>query len=444
MFRIRMDWESSPGIADPVLALTWARFDILIDERPVTQLLDGRSSSVRPAIYGSLFPVAEWIVENWWFLLHEPARRAQIPGGRALAARAPDLRPWIRRHDLLAGAEGNSLPDLLIFRDGACVVVQWVPDPEEFDGRGGIRFIGAGHARLSPESVTAGLENFVNAILARLEERDDDDTQRLREHWAAILDSRHAEANLCAWSASLGLDPYNADELSDDMIALLEGRISALKSPLRNDLLEASSPARLADHVDWVEQAIGEAYQGEGKAIHFQLKEGESARSAHEQGYARARSARQQLFGASEGERLGVDFEQRLAKTLGWSAQQDFIARPGPGREIQALVGPRSIVGPELLSPRARGFRLGRALHHWLFGDVEHSPRLLTEAHTWDQKSSRAFAAELLAPAEALRQRASGTISAEEVSQLADEFMVHPLVIEHQLVNHAIAAVEPS
>jgi hypothetical protein len=442
MFRIRMDWEPSPGIADPVLALTWARFEILLDEHPATQLLDGRSSSVRPAIYGSLFPVAEWIVENWWFLLHEPARCAQIPGGRALAARTPDLRPWIRRHDLLAGAEGSSVPDMLIFRDGACVVVQWAPDSEEFDGRGG-RFIGTGHARLSPESVTAGLENFVEAILARLVVRDDDDTRRLREHWAAILDSRRTEADLCAWSASLGLDPYDTGELSDDMIALLEGRISALKSPLRNDLLEASSPARLADHVGWIEQAIGEAYQREDRAIHFPVKGGEGAHSAHEQGYARARSARQQLLGIREDARLGEDFEQRLAKTLGWSAQQDLIARPGPSREIQALVGPMSIVGPEL-SPRANRFRLGRALHHWLFGSVERSPRLLTEAHTWDQKSSRAFAAELLAPAEALRQRVAGTISAEEVSDLADEFMVNPLVIEHQLVNHAIAAVEPS
>ena len=69
--------------------------------------------------------------------------------------------------------------------------------------------------------------------------------------------------------------------------------------------------------------------------------------------------------------------------------------------------------------------------------------RLVTSSHTWTQRASRAFAAELLAPAGALRQRIHGDrVSGREVARLAEEFLVDNELIERQIENHTIAAVD--
>ena len=70
------------------------------------------------------------------------------------------------------------------------------------------------------------------------------------------------------------------------------------------------------------------------------------------------------------------------------------------------------------------------------------SPRLVTKAYTWDQRASRAFAAELLSPADALRDEVHDGVSPAKVDELAHKFRVSPWVIEHQLKNHRIGWTE--
>ena len=67
------------------------------------------------------------------------------------------------------------------------------------------------------------------------------------------------------------------------------------------------------------------------------------------------------------------------------------------------------------------------------------SQRLVTDAYSWDQKASRAFAAELLAPQQALINRLS-RISADPltVKELSTEFCASSYVIERQLENAGV------
>jgi hypothetical protein len=44
-------------------------------------------------------------------------------------------------------------------------------------------------------------------------------------------------------------------------------------------------------------------------------------------------------------------------------------------------------------------------------------------------------------PADELRQRVSGEVTYEQIADLAREFQVSPMVIEHQLENHRIARI---
>jgi hypothetical protein len=61
---------------------------------------------------------------------------------------------------------------------------------------------------------------------------------------------------------------------------------------------------------------------------------------------------------------------------------------------------------------------------------------LVTTARDWQQACSRAFAAELLAPAAALdRDQADW----DDIDALASRYDVDPMVITHQLDNHLIA-----
>lgn len=86
-------------------------------------------------------------------------------------------------------------------------------------------------------------------------------------------------------------------------------------------------------------------------------------------------------------------------------------------------------------------FRLARALFFRPEPEVASPPRLVTRGYTWDQRASRAFAAELLAPACILRNRLGETVTLEELDGLSEEFGVRPNLIEHQIRNHNIACV---
>ena len=88
----------------------------------------------------------------------------------------------------------------------------------------------------------------------------------------------------------------------------------------------------------------------------------------------------------------------------------------------------------------ACGERFGLArsifLRHFSSGGCR---RLVTEAHTWDQRASRAFAAEFLAPAAGLSRRIGERVSHGEIDHLAEFYEVSPSVIAHQIQNHRLA-----
>ena len=124
--RLDFEWHDAPGVQDEVLKATWARLEIHVKDQVASEALDLRSSSRRTGIYGSLFPLAEWVVEQWWHLLNEPSITSTVVGGREAA---PWMHDWVRRHNLLTAREGGALPDLTMVRDGDEMVIKWEPDP---------------------------------------------------------------------------------------------------------------------------------------------------------------------------------------------------------------------------------------------------------------------------------------------------------------------------
>ena len=90
---------------------------------------------------------------------------------------------------------------------------------------------------------------------------------------------------------------------------------------------------------------------------------------------------------------------------------------------------------------QARRFSQGRGLWHLLFGTSPAGRFLLTPARTDRQRTERAFAAELLAPADGiLKQLPVDPVEAtsEDLDLVAAHFGVSPLLVRHQLENQLL------
>ena len=94
-------------------------------------------------------------------------------------------------------------------------------------------------------------------VLERLDSDDDEDSRRLRDNWQALCRSRTEEADICGWAASLGVDPYDADQFDERLIDLLEQDVARLPPLLRADLLGASVSQSLQADLDWVKATSG-------------------------------------------------------------------------------------------------------------------------------------------------------------------------------------------
>ena len=117
-----------------------------------------------------------------------------------------------------------------------------------------------------------------------------------------------------------------------------------------------------------------------------------------------------------------------------------------PDHGIRLLVGwtgqgrPMA-VGPPHPRPDSNRFHLARALHHALFASAE-GERLVTGAYTVDQQVARAFAAELLAPQQALSAQTGGCADPGMIEELARQFEAPTLVIERQLENAGVMVLD--
>ena len=72
--QLDFEWQDPAGAKGDELCATWASLSILIDGNPVTELQDKQTKAVRTWVFLPLFPLAEWLADNWWFLRSEVGR----------------------------------------------------------------------------------------------------------------------------------------------------------------------------------------------------------------------------------------------------------------------------------------------------------------------------------------------------------------------------------
>ena len=420
MIEFRVEWQDAPGVRDPVLARTWCRLTMDVDGQVVSRAIDHRSDSLRDGIYGSVLPLCSWMVENWWCLQHE-AYRFHRPWRSHDLAVDVDHRAWVQRHGLRAVGEGGILPDLMLFRDGDGVVVRWFADKADA-AHPYLRFVGDGQASMPVDEVAQGLTDFVVRVLDRIEGMGAPEVEALRRDWAAITTAPPDEREFCIWSARVGLDPYDPDELTEQRENMLKSSVSSLEGELRGDLLDATTVDALPTDARWIDAAHDVALEsGLAAANEPTLALGGHRQTAHETGYECARTLRRHL-GANGGP---VADMRAVMRALGWAREPLLTTDSKPTSPLDAILDRSASGAPVVVTYQDGGveserFRLARSL---FLGHFAAPPgrRLVTAAHTWDQRASRAFAAEFLAPASALAKHIREPVSFSDVDKLGHE-----------------------
>jgi Zn-dependent peptidase ImmA (M78 family) len=441
---IECDWLDQPSAVDPVERRTWAGVRIQVAGRFASRLWDREAASERHALYIPAFPIARWLIENWWPLLCEPSIAEAIPPA---GTEAPLQRDWLARHCIRAAEAGLLLPRLCLFGTGRGVCAQWVPDePDAYPSMPG-SFVGSDLIHLDTSEAEGGLREFVVEVLARVADVPDSRVARARAHWDAILRAEADERFFCRAAGSMGLDPYASEGWPRGLSDLLESGLGDdLDSPLVQDFLEAAQPDTAEAQWKWtrgVEQSLslGATPKGVSRTALAFTEQSRPAKT----GYSAAQGIRAGI-GMSPGD--PVEDLSDVSQALKLGALVRHEVNHVPNRRVQAVVGwgpdhRPAVAGPVLARDDNRRFLEARGLYHALYA-CDQGARLATRANTWDQQASRAFAAELLAPRAALLDEVGQSAEDSDLlfSSLANRFRVSPRVIEYQLENAGVSRMD--
>lgn len=426
--RIRWEWEPGRLARTPEHRATWARIEISIGPDCLTLVEDRDSGSSRRSIFAPLYPLAEWAVYNWWFLLYHsrPAR----PGPVRIPLSRRD------RHSVRSAGDGFLWPNLEVVPEGRETRLRWGRD-RVLDEFAPIRYLTEGEAVLPTDDVERTLTHLVTSVLDRLVEQKETGTP-LEKEWEALNELGPDEREYCIAAAKLGLDPFaEADQYEASIIEAAQ----RLPHEVLSDFFHAVDPRQIMQAVDWITDATSEAsvLAGDPSEEIRSVRTALASSSALDNdtpwrlGWRQAQVARQAL-GLGDDSRL--DIEQYVPKR----------SRVGVDPRLQAVgVAPGDFVRPAIVLGRAAGasgtrFIQGRALWHRLTKDE--STFLITTSYTDPQKVERAFAAELLAPAEGIRIKLSVSPSEavqEDLGFVAEHFGVSPILIENQIENQILS-----
>lgn len=431
--RFETEWVDAAGLGGPELAATWAALRIQVDDAIITRVVD-RTDTVRSRVYVPLYPLAESLVANWWFLLHEVENPAKT-----------DDAAFRRRHSLVPIRDGYAFPHLQVLPSGEQVQLTWTSSWQQWSR---IEFLDEGRAWVDREEFRECCSALVQRVVQRLVSLGIEGTF-LQEEWESIQGADQDEAMFCKTAAGLGLDPYALDEAGRTSVINLE---DALSQDWFEEAVAVLDPVRLDAQVASIATMFRSGESGSLSLDRLQaispLPTGAHAEQQADKpwvaGYTLARHVRHQL--ELDGVPLATTAD--LARALG--EEPDAVRAVTKARNLGAAdfvdgVVTRDDNGLPAFAVRrghdtARRFQFCRALAEVL--ESPNSDALVTRAGTDRQRRNRAFAAEFLAPSEALRARVcSTTLDGDAVDELATEFGVSPWHITHQVQNHKIAKI---
>ena len=431
--KFEIDWVDAERINGPELSATWASLRICAGDSVITRVLDERAKTVRDFVYVPLYPLAEWLATNWWFLTQEINNPAKEDD--------PDFH---RRHALSASREGYAFPDLEVFSSGGWTRLAWKQDIPPWTK---VEFLNQGEIQIDSSEFRATCVDVVDQVIRRLVSFDIEETF-LQEEWATIQAADKDESEFCEIAAGLGWDPYDLDEAKRELVLELAEELSGA---VLEEAVAALDPQTLRVGCSAITGAIAGAKSNGLRLERFEsiyqkvcLDRGSVGLQPWEEGYDLAR----QLRLALELDGTPLPTMPQLAEVIGEAPELlDKVTKPvdlDGAALVDGVIAWKDDQNPAFgfrqLGEHSRRFHFCRALAEVLVSPNTNT--LLTRANSERQQRNRTFAAEFLAPSSGLQERISGqTVDGDQIDELADEFGVSPLVIEHQVQNHRIARV---
>jgi hypothetical protein len=418
-FRIELSWEDPQGAQGEELRATWSRLSIVIDGKPVTQVLDSKSESVRDGVYTPAYPLAEWMAFNWWPLLYESGTGDPSSNGA-----------FKKRHNLKFAGEGFALPDLAFVADGVSVHTKWTPHIPEASTA---KFLSEGYAVIDQKAFSAEITRFIEVVIARLREMKIEHCP-LIEEWEAIRSVDPDEEDFCRAAGGLGLDPFAADdEIRESICAVGEN----LPGSTIDEFFQAADARNLTRQMNWLLQLIEKLHSSKRNPSFPRLQfghllEGEPWR----QGYQLALQTRQAMGLTAWNNPLEWGLlEPSQVETL-WVVEADPDLRADAVSIFEPDGSARIVVMGSSIC--ARRFIIARSICDYVL-DGSGVPLLQTRAGSQKQRRNRAFAAEFLAPWDGIRSLFNRPeADYRDIEMLAEHFIVSYKVIDHQLRNHGI------
>lgn len=424
--RFAFDWVDAASSPDMAMGQTMAQLSIQVNEKTVTSVHDRRSNAHRDHIVVPLLSVAEWVVGNWCHIRHE------IPDTTTdMTRQKPGFQ---QRHNLAFAGDGFLFPKLTMAPSSDSMQQlkweRWQPQ------HGRIKFVAEGKAQVACDQLQRELEGIIEAVLERLGRfghGQDAVASHLQESWTTIKALDPDEHEFCRAAALLGVDPFAVHQEVAEAIVAFWDRTELV---IREEMLASLEEATLPDASPWLDQtrkmlACQDAGGGnEWAAIRRGLPTVQTAKP-WEQGYALARSLRRDLDHGDGWFNFAAPEQPAL--------HHQETAMPSGRMEGLVAAGAPACVIPSGKGDTAKRFLLARALGDYM-GRPEAGLGVLTSMDTVRQAQSRAFAAELLAPAESLRTRLADRGAEENViHDLGQEFDVSTWVINRQIRNHGLA-----
>ena len=420
---IAADWR--PGsYDDPAEAATAAEVTVSVGMQSLSSVQDPDAAEVA---FGARLPaiiLAQGMARNWWRLLYEPQHVFE-------RRQEPDLR-FEARHRLDSFTPGYVFPPIGIWSGGETVMVGTFAADTRFHNKSFLL------PHRHPWSVARGpaegaLGAFITSVLERLQATMPAYAE-LKAEWDRIVHSTHdaEERGWCTNAGRLGLDPYSGD--TPDLSQLSAG----MHEQLFADVCEAGNPTDINRTCDWVRATT--ARFRSISPISIRAFGGAPFRDLNQPGWMNGRDGVTLLH---ERLRLPLDPKQALEGIFDGADQAaeyrandsaagevEGVGRRTNGRELKTVVPARSVL--------QQRFRMCRTAYlAWRAGSE--GEFAATPADTWRQQASRAFAAELLAPAQLLKGRYGKTgLNRHAVERLASEWLCPPQIIVHQAKNNGI------
>jgi hypothetical protein len=417
---IKISWLSGE-LDDQRETATFAALSILIDGVQLTRLYDRKSGGQRDSVQVPLYPLTVGLAANWWALLYEPRKSNE------------DLA-FDSRHRLDVYMRGFVFPPIALWSAGEEALVVETPLADA-SGPNLVELLAP--PLQTPDvihrtEVEQNLIDLVQTTLARLRGRSIEH-RALEEDWRRILKSMAdpEERSYCITAGRLGLDPYDPD--NPDLTTFSRG----ISPDLFGDVCEAARTDELKEISRWIREnekrlrkspKIDISQYGPPPKVDLSVR-------PWEEGYKAAEHLRT-VLGIKSGD------PKRALKSLFDGALDNgmYVLPVGPSA-IEALTLRKTDhmqIGVQKRIPLQRRFHACRATYlAWHCAEGQQAG--ITIAKTRRQQASRAFAAELLAPAELLRERAgSHGLTPDDIGAIAREFECPEWVLIHQAENHRI------